>query len=91
MSSPIGQILEMISLVITNTMNTLISILGMFGELLKSLGFAGSFGPAPFLLSVVILGVVLVLLGKFFISSLKTVVLLFVAGFVILGLIFALA
>lgn len=91
MSSPIDLIIEMILLIINNTINTLLNIIGLFGEFLNSMGIVSGFGPFPFLLSVLILGVVLFFLGKFFIRSLKTIVLLFIAGFVILGIIFALA
>ncbi|MEE9323158.1 MAG: hypothetical protein V3U72_01310 [Candidatus Aenigmarchaeota archaeon] len=91
MSSPIGMILEMISIVIRNTINTLVSVLGVLGEFLASLGFASRFGPLPFLIAVFLLVGVLFFLGKFFISSLKTIVILFIAGFVILGIIFMLA
>ncbi len=91
MSSPIDLIIEMITLVLRNTINTLLNILGLLGEFLASLGFVSKFGPFPFLVSVLVLGVILFFLGKFFIGSLKTIVLLFIAGFVILSILFMLA
>ncbi len=91
MSSPIDLILEMISLVIENVINTLVNIFGLFGEFLHSLGFVSGSGPLPFLISVLILGVVLFFLGKFFIRSLKTVFFLFIVGIVILAILFAFA
>jgi hypothetical protein len=90
MSSPLGLILEMISLVISNTINTLVNILELFTDLLHSLGFVSGSGPLAFLIAVLILGVLLFFLAKFFIGSLKTVALLFIAGLVILGILFAL-
>lgn len=91
MSSPIGLIIEMILLILKNTINTLVSILGILGEFLSSLGFVSGFGPLPFFISILLLGAVLFFLGKFFIGSIKTIVLLFIAGFVVLSIIFILA
>ncbi len=89
MESPIGLILEMLSLVIRNTLSTLISIFELLRELVHSLGFVGDFGALPFIISVIILGGVLFFAGKFFISSLKTIIMLFLAGFLILLAVFA--
>lgn len=91
MSSPIDLIIEMITIVITNTIKTLVNILGLLGEFMASLGFVSKFGPFPFLVSIIVLGVVLLFIGKFFLGSLKTIILLFICGFVILSVIFMLA
>ena len=91
MSSPVGLIIEMITLIIQNTVNTLITVISLFSQFLGSLGFASSFGPLPFIISVLILGAVLFFLGKFVAGSLKTIILLFIAGFVILLMVFSLA
>ena len=89
MDSPLGLIIEMISLIINNTISTLITIVNLFVEFLSSLGFVSSQGLLPFIVSVVILAGVLFFLGKFFIGSMKTIILLFIAGFVILMVIFS--
>ena len=91
MSSPIGLIIEMIVLILKNTISTLVNILGILGEFISSLGSVSSFGPLPFLISILLLGAVLLFLGKFFIGSIKTIILLFIAGFVILSVVFILA
>lgn len=91
MDSPIGLILGIIKYIIEDAIETLLRVFKFLGDLLQSLGFVSGFGLLAFLISVLILGIVLMLVWKFIIGSLKTILLLFVAGLIILGIVFMLA
>ena len=91
MSSPIGLILEIIVFLIGSTLGTLFDVMRLSGELLLSLINVSGFGTMALILSVLILTGVLFFLWKFFIGSLKTIILLFAAGCVILTIVFMLA
>jgi len=91
MESPIDLILGIISYLIKSSIETLANVLKFLGDLLQSLGFVSGSGLLVFLISVLILSVVLILVWKFVIGSLKIILLLFLAGLVILGILFVLA
>jgi len=91
MSSAIDLIIEMITLVIQNTLGTLFSVFDVVRELFGTLAGVSAYGPLPFIVSILILGGVLFFVGKFFFSSLKMLILLFVIGLVVLGMIFMFA
>ena len=89
MSSVIELTLEMITLLLRNTINTLLNILEILRELFAALGVIGGSGLFPFIVSVLFLGGVLFFLGRFFFNSMKTILILFVVGFVILFILFS--
>lgn len=82
---PIFVILEMIQLVIANAINTLIDLFGMAGRLLASLLLVSAVGGTlGIVLAAIILGIVGFFLVKFFTGSIKTVILLLFAVFLII-------
>jgi len=85
--SPLLIILEMIMFLIESSVNALRTILGMFLDLIASLGFLSMVGGAGvFILSVIIVAVVVFFLGKFVAKSWKGILVLGLAGAVIIGL-----
>lgn len=87
--SPMGTILEMVQLLISNTIGTLMGVGKLFAQLVNQLGFVSiTAGTGGFILSVIILGVVIFFLGKFILSSGKALVILFALGFIALFLMF---
>lgn len=80
-SSVLGTILEMIQLVISNSVSTLERLSGLFGKFLGGLGFVSvAGGPAGIVIAIIVLAIVIYFLGKFVLSTGKVVVLLFLAG-----------
>ncbi len=82
---PIFVILDMISLLIENTVGTMMSLLGLSGDLMGSLSLVMSSGG---LLGMVVAFAVLLLVGffllKIFFGSVKTVAMLALAGVLLL-------
>ncbi|NIO20416.1 MAG: hypothetical protein GTN76_06655 [Candidatus Aenigmarchaeota archaeon] len=88
MESPIGIIVNMIVTIITNGINTLAEVFGLFLNLLESLGFVTKIGGFPlFIASVVIICLVIYFLGKFFFNVGKQIILLFVIGVILVWII----
>jgi len=86
--SPLLIILNMIILVITNTIGTVVKLFAYFFDLLKSLGFVSTIGgPFVFLLSVVIIGLVGFFLLKFIFGAGKGIILLIIVGIILLWII----
>lgn len=82
---PLIIILRMILVVIENALGTMLSLFGMLGQLLGSLFVvAGVGGTLGIFLAFVILALVVFFIAKFFFGSVKTVILLVIAGFLIL-------
>jgi hypothetical protein len=84
MDAPLAIILEMIKVIFNNTIGTLLNLGGLFGSLSQSLGAVGSVNPAGFIFAVVILGLVILFLGKFFLRSWKLLAIMFIIGFVVI-------
>lgn len=82
--SPLMIVLDMIGLIINSIVRTVGSLIGMFLELIGSLGFISAIGGGGVLvLSVIIIAVVVFFLGKFVFSAGKGLILLFMAGAVV--------
>lgn len=78
-------ILEMIQLVIVNAINTLADLFGMAVRLLSSLLLVSAVGGTlGIVLAVITLSVVGYFLAKFFMGSMKTIILLVFAVFMII-------
>ena len=77
MESPIVIILQMIWLVIENTIGTVLALFGHFYSLTQSLGFVSLMGGAGgFFLSVVVLALAVFFLGKFVLKAGKGIMVL---------------
>lgn len=88
-SSPISIILDMVVLLLENTITTFYSILTMFGDLLGSLfNISGSGGSIGIFLALIIFGVVGYFVTRYFFSSAKTVFFLLLIGIFILFFVF---
>lgn len=82
--SPLVIIIEMIRILIVNAIKTINALIGMFLELLGSLGFVSAIGGlGVFILSVIIIALVVFFLGKFVFNAGKGVILLFIAGIIV--------
>jgi len=87
---PLIIILKMFSVLISSTVSTVSDIIGLAGDLLKSLFFVSSVGGAlGFWIAVVVIFVAGFFLIKFFFSSFKTVAILS-AVFIVLLILFIL-
>ncbi len=87
-ASPIGIILDMVILVIDNTIGTILSIFGLFGDLLASMmGVSSAGGTLGIVLFFVVLGLVGFFVFKLFVGALKTIGMLVVAVLAILAFI----
>lgn len=86
--SPLAVIFEMVVTVLQNSISTLQSLFGMSGDLFSSVGFMGSINPLGMVMGVVILAVVLFFLGKFFLKSMKFIIMLFIIGIILLFILF---
>ena len=84
MAAPLQVILDMIILLFSNTLGTLVSLFGLFGGLADSLAFVGSLGALGLVVAAIVLAVVLYFLGRFFIKSWKLLAMLFVVGIILL-------
>lgn len=82
--SPLVIIIEMIRLLIDNTIRTVLDLIGMFLNLLGSLGFISAIGGIGVLiLAVIIIAVVVYFLGKFVFGAGKGIIFLFIAGVIV--------
>jgi len=82
---PLIIILKMIMVVMENVLGTMLSLLGMMGQLLGSLFVVSAVGGTlGIFLAFAILSIVGFFLTKFFFGSVKTVIVLIIAGFLIL-------
>ncbi|MBN1896868.1 MAG: hypothetical protein JW789_04055 [Candidatus Aenigmarchaeota archaeon] len=87
-ASPIGIVLDMVILVIDNTIGTVLSIFGLFGDLLASMmGVSSTGGTLGIVLFFVVLGLVGFFVFKLFVGALKTIGMLVVAVLAILAFI----
>ena len=83
-SSPVSIILEMVTLLIRDILNTFQGIFRLFGSLLESLGIVtAEGGTIGFLASLLILGVVGFFLARFLFGGAFRLILLFVVGIVL--------
>ncbi len=83
---PLFVILDMIQLVIGNAISTLIELLGLVGRLLSSLLLVSAVGGMlGIVLAAIILGVVGFFLVKFFMGSMKTIIVLVSVVFLIIA------
>ena len=79
----------MVDLLIGNTVETLMAIGELFAQLVNQLGFVSvTAGTGGLVVSVAILAVVMLFIGKFVMSSAKTLIILFIIGFIVLFLMF---
>ncbi len=84
--APLSIIFDMAKIVLENTIGTLLSVFGLFGDLIASmLGVSAAGGTLGVILFFVVLGVVGYLMFKFFVGALKTI------GLLVLGVIALLA
>jgi hypothetical protein len=82
--SPLSVIFQMVRLLIENTVSTFQGIFGLFGRLLESLGFISSaWGPAGFLVSVAVVGVVGFFIAKLLLGAGKKLIFLFIVGIIL--------
>ncbi len=84
MDAPLAIILEMVKVILSNTISTLVSLFQLFGNLSQTLAFIGSMGPLGFALAALVLGLVLLFLGKFLLRSWKLLAILFIIGLVLI-------
>jgi hypothetical protein len=84
MDAPVAIILEMLKTVLSNTIGTLVSLFQLFGNLSQSLAFIGSTGPLGFAVAVLVLGIVLFFLGKFFLKSWKLLAIIFIISIILI-------
>lgn len=84
MDAPFAIILEMVRVVLSNTLGTLASLFQLFVQLSNSLGFIAGLGPAGLALAAVVLGGVLFFFGKFFLKSWKIIIILFIVGMLLI-------
>ena len=68
-SSVLGLTFDLVLLLFRNTLQTLVNVLEILKDLFSALGVVGSSGLLPFIVSVLFLGGILFLCGRFFISS----------------------
>ncbi len=87
--SPLGILIEMISVLLENTIGTLQSLFGLFRDFFSAMfGISQSGGFFPFLFSVVIIGIVLLFLAKFFFRSAKTILVMLAVGAIMVAVLF---
>ena len=86
--SPLTIILEMIVVVIAGTINTFGEIGEKLGELFYSLEFISGFGALGLFLAIVIMGLVLFFMIKFFAKSGKMLIPFFIVGVILLWILF---
>ncbi len=79
---------EMVLLIISNTIGTLSSLLGLFMRFMQSIGAVMGSGFGGFVLGFLVLGLVVFFLAKFVFSSGKTVLVLIAVGVMLLVLLF---
>jgi hypothetical protein len=89
MASVLEMILQMIALVISNSVSTMGDLLSMFGGLSQALSVIGGTGTVGFVVAAMVFAAVLYFFWKFFISSWKIVAILFLAGLVLIWLLMA--
>ena len=87
--APLQVISDMVFTVLQNTISTLLVLVRHTGSLFESLGFVSSSGMLGFIIAIVILGLVLFFLTRFFLKSGKLIIVLFALGLVLLFLLFA--
>ncbi|MFH1978568.1 MAG: hypothetical protein ABIJ92_04555 [Candidatus Aenigmatarchaeota archaeon] len=85
--APLIVILEMIQLVIGNTMSTLSGIFGLFLELMGSLNPVSNIGIEGTILAGVLILIILFFMAKFFFSSWKQIFMLMLALVIVVALI----
>lgn len=77
MASTLSVILEMLNLVISNTLETFVGIIGLFGKLLASLGLVAEVGgPLGFGVSLIIIAAISYFIAKIFFGGSKRLLLL---------------
>lgn len=82
---PLFVILEMIQLVLANAITTLMDLFGLAGRLLGSLLLVSAVGGTlGMVLAVITIGIVGFFLVKFFMGSMKTIIVLIFAVFLII-------
>ncbi|MCK4714722.1 MAG: hypothetical protein KAT35_04050 [Candidatus Aenigmarchaeota archaeon] len=80
-NSPIGVIFDMVVLVLKNTIGTLLSIFGLFGDLVGMMfGISGAGGTLGIVLFFGVLGMIGFFVLKLFVGAMKTIGLLIIAG-----------
>ncbi len=89
MDAPLAIILEMVKVVLSNTLGTLFSLFQLFGNLSQSLAFIGGMGPLGLAVAALVLGLVLFFLGKFLLRSWKLIAILFAIGLVMIWMLTA--
>ncbi len=82
--SPLTIILEMIVLVLAGAVNTFGAVGEKFGELLASLEFISGFGALGLFLAIVIMGLVVFLMIKFFAKTGWMLIPFFIVGVILL-------
>ena len=80
MDSPVSLITGIIAYLIKSGLETLVEVLGFLGKFVHSLLPAGGLGLVPFLMAALVLGIVMILAWKFFVGSVKIIMLLVIAG-----------
>lgn len=85
---PLEIILEMVGVLVESTVNSLIRIINLFGQLLESVGLVAEVGgPLGLLLAVVIVGAVGFFIAKIFLGGGKRLLILLPIGVVVAFLI----
>ncbi len=86
---PIFVMLDMISLILENTIGTILSLMGLGGNLIESLsGVLGVGGGLGLIIVIVILAAVGFFVVKFIFGSMKTIAMLMLGGLAILAFLF---
>jgi len=86
--SAAGTLLDMILLIFSNTLKTVIDLIGLFGEFVGELVTTSVLGGFwGLLIAVIIIVIVVVLLGKFIFGAGKTIIVVSIIGLIILYLI----
>lgn len=83
--SPLSIIANMVAMLVNNTIDTLMAIINMFGDLLASLGFVSEVGgPLGFVVSIIIIAVVGYFVARIVIGSGKKLIIMLIIAIVLI-------
>jgi len=87
-ASPLGVIAEMLFTIVQSSLDTAVSIGGLFVKFLGTVGIVAASGTTGFLVAVGILSAVALFVWKFLFKSAKEIIIFFLAGIAILAVLF---
>jgi hypothetical protein len=90
-SSPLAIVFEMVALIIAGTVGTIAGLLGKFFELLASLEYISAFGALGLVVALAVMGLVTFFLLKYFATSGKMLIPVFIIGAIVLWILILVA